>query len=148
MNDNRKDFRVMKRIILLVLTVILALPVCSALAEEWTCPNCGKVNQENFCPDCGTKKPESWLCPGCGRENISAFCPNCGTRVPIDGQFSSSFGNENVLRAFLKAFFSDPFSKTSVQCRIPRLLFYFRGYLARTEGSLMLFSSKVARTRK
>ena len=73
----------MKRIVLLLLSIILTVSCSIALAEEWVCPNCGKTNTTNFCTSCGTKH-DVWICPNCGTENTDAYCGNCGTAHPVD----------------------------------------------------------------
>lgn len=73
----------MKRIILLLLCVELIMTACTAVAEEWVCPNCGKTNTRQFCTGCGYKH-DVWICPNCGAENTDAFCGDCGTARPVD----------------------------------------------------------------
>lgn len=74
---------VMKKIVLCLLVLILVVSACTAVAEEWICPNCGKANTTKFCTACGAKH-DVWVCPSCGSENTDAFCGECGAARPFD----------------------------------------------------------------
>ena len=73
----------MKRSFLFLLIIAMVAVACTAVAEEWVCPNCGKTNTRQFCTGCGYKH-DVWICPNCGAENTDAFCGDCGTARPVD----------------------------------------------------------------
>ena len=76
----------MKRILLILLALMLALPFCASAEEAvWTCSNCGQSgNTGNFCPNCAAARPSvDWTCPSCGQfGNTGNFCSNCATPRP------------------------------------------------------------------
>ena len=47
----------MKRILVGIVVLVLALACLPAMAETWYCPQCGRLNDSNFCPVDGTQKP-------------------------------------------------------------------------------------------
>ena len=49
----------MKKWIAVCLIVLMTCVCCSALAENWYCPQCGRLNDSNFCPADGTAKPQA-----------------------------------------------------------------------------------------
>lgn len=71
----------MKRLIALFLVLTMALSVCSAYAEDWTCPSCNNLASGNFCSNCGSQKPDNgnWTCASCGADATGKFCSNCGS---------------------------------------------------------------------
>lgn len=74
----------MKKIVLCLLVLVLAVTACTAVAEgEWTCPDCGKVNTTKYCTSCGAMH-KVWNCPNCGTLNSDAFCGECGAARPDD----------------------------------------------------------------
>ena len=76
----------MKRILLILLALMLALPFCASAEDAvWACPNCGQTgNTGNFCPNCAAARPSvDWICPSCGQAgNTGNFCSNCATPRP------------------------------------------------------------------
>ena len=75
----------MKRCGLILSILLILASVCTAVAEEWTCPSCGESASGNYCSNCGTPKPEEiWVCPKCGLEATGNYCGNCGSPKPVE----------------------------------------------------------------
>ncbi len=75
----------MKKTVALILVLVLAGTVLSALAESWKCISCGRESEGNFCSWCGAAKPDKIICESCGAEfdpdQGFSFCNNCGASL-------------------------------------------------------------------
>ena len=82
----------MRRIIVVLLSIILTISAVPSFAEEWQCEKCSFFANGNFCSNCGNAKPTSintravdiWTCMNCGESSSGNFCSNCGSKIVLD----------------------------------------------------------------